>query len=151
MSTGFYHELIARGESEDAATQLFYEIAWKVYVKMGRFSWWLAGGGNQSVYSRLLKTTKLFRAFPFNSPSYKWKTVETANNIVGFDCVKCPVADYFKSKDLSKFCTKTWCRLDYPLAELWHSKLERTGSIAGGASKCDFRWIVNDKIGLPIK
>ena len=30
--------------------------------------------------------------------------------------------------------------MDYPLAELWHAKLERTGSIAGGADKCDFRW-----------
>ena len=146
MSTGFYHELIARGQSGDSATQLFYEIALKVYVKMGKFSWWLARWSNKSVYTRLLKTTELFRAFPFNSPSYEWKTVETAKNIVGFDCLKCPVADYFKSKQLSKFCTKTWCTLDYPLAELRHSKLQRTESIAGGAAKCDFRWIVNDKI-----
>ncbi|MEO7582161.1 MAG: L-2-amino-thiazoline-4-carboxylic acid hydrolase, partial [Ferruginibacter sp.] len=48
--------------------------------------------------------------------------------------------EYFLSKGLSKFCTKTWCSLDYRLAELWHAKLERTGTIAGGADKCDFRW-----------
>jgi hypothetical protein len=146
MSTAFYQELIIRGQSEEAATQLFYNIAWKVYEKMGKLSWWLAGGNNHTAYSRLLKTTKLFRAFPFNSPSYEWKDVQAQSNVVAFDCVRCPVAEYFKSKDLSRFCTKTWCTLDYPLAELWHSKLERTGSIAGGADKCDFRWIVNDKI-----
>jgi hypothetical protein len=28
------------------------------------------------------------------------------------------------------------------LAELWHAKLERTGSIAAGADKCDF-WGTN--------
>ena len=142
MSTAFYQELTARGQSEETSTQLFYDIAWKIYVKMGRLSWWLAGWGNRSTDGHLLKTTKLFRAFPFNSPSYEWKDVQTANNVVGFDWVRGPVAEYFQSKGLSKFCTKTWCSLDYPLAELWHAKLERTGSIAGGADKCDFRWTV---------
>ena len=146
-SAAFYQELTARGQSEETSTQLFYDIAWKIYVKMGRLSSWLAGWGNRSTDGHLLKTTKLFRAFPFNSPSYEWKDVQTANNIVDFDCVRCPVAEYFQSKGLSKFCTKTWCSLDYPLAELWHAKLERTGSIVGGAHKCDFRWIV--KMGKP--
>ncbi|MEO6731242.1 MAG: L-2-amino-thiazoline-4-carboxylic acid hydrolase, partial [Ferruginibacter sp.] len=133
MSTAFYQELTARGLHEETATRVFYDIAWKVYVKMGRFSWWLAGWGNRDIDNHLLKTTKLFRAFPFNSPSYEWQDVQTANNVVGFDCVRCPVAEYFLSKGLSKFCTKTWCSLDYRLAELWHAKLERTGTIAGGA------------------
>ena len=72
MSTAFYQELTSRGQSEETATQLFYDIAWKIYVKMGRLSWWLAGWGNRSIDGHLLKTTKLFRAFPFNSPSYEW-------------------------------------------------------------------------------
>ena len=146
MSTAFYQELTGRGITNEEATQLFYDIAWKVYVKMGNFSWWLAGIGNRKNYNQLKKATQLFRAFPFNNPSYKWKDVETENNVVGFDCLKCPVAEYFQSKGLSEFCTKTWCALDYPLAELWHAKLERTGSIASGADKCDFRWKGNDKI-----
>ena len=45
---------------------------------------------------------------------------------------------------MSDFCTNTWWKLDYPLAELWNAKLERTGSIASGAEICDFKWIVND-------
>lgn len=142
MSTAFYHELTARGKNKELATQLFYDIAWNVYQKMGRFSWWLAGWGNRSSYNRLLKATKLFRAFPFNSPSYQWKDKQTTTNVVGFDCVKCPVAEYFETKGLSKFCASTWCALDYPLAEMWNATLERTGSIAGGATVCDFRWKV---------
>jgi ubiquinone biosynthesis protein len=145
MSTGFYQELTARGKSEEITTQLFYDIAWEVYQKMGRFSWWLAGWGNQGGYARLLKATRLFRAFPFNSPSYQWKDVQAGNNVVGFDCLKCPVAEYFQTKGLSEFCTKTWCALDYPLAEMWDSKLERSGSIAGGTKVCDFRWKVKQK------
>jgi ubiquinone biosynthesis protein len=146
LSTAFYQELTARGQSEESTAKMFYDIAWKVYVKMGKLSWWLAGWGNRNVYSRLLKTTQLFRAFPFNSPSYKWKDVHMAGDVVGFDCLKCPVAEYFQSKGLSKFCTQTWCSLDYPLAEQWHAKLERTGSIAGGADKCDFRWAAQDNV-----
>lgn len=142
MSTGFYHELTARGKDEETTTQLFYDVAWKVYQKMGKFSWWLAGRGNKTSYNKLLKATKLFRAFPFNSPSYQWKDVNTDKNVVGFDCLKCPVAEYFETKGLSKFCAATWCALDYPLAEMWNAKLERTGSIAGGAKVCDFRWYV---------
>ncbi len=143
MSTAFYRELTARGQSKEGATRLFYEIAWEIYEKMGRFSWWLAGWRNNKGYGRLMKATKIFRAFPFNSPSYQWEEVRTDTNIVGFNCTKCPVAEYFQRQGLSTFCSKTWCALDFPLAELWHAKLERSGSIAGGADKCDFRWVIN--------
>jgi len=145
MSTAFYQELTLRGQTEETATQMFHDIAWKVYVKMGKLSWWLAGRGNR--YQHLLKATKLFRKFPFNNPSYVWQDVKTTNNVVRFNCLKCPVAEYFKSKGLSEFCVATWCALDYPLAKMWDAKLERTGSIAGGAAKCDFQWILNvDKV-----
>jgi ubiquinone biosynthesis protein len=144
LSTAFYNELTAKGQNEEATAKIFYDIAWKVYIKMGKLSWWLAGWRNRKVYGRLLKTTQLFRAFPFNSPSYKWQDIKTGDNVVGFDCLKCPVAEYFQSKGLSKFCTQTWCSLDYPLAQLWHAKLERTGSIAGGADK--FRWTAEDPL-----
>jgi len=140
MSTAFYRELSDKGQTDENATSLFYDIAWEVYRKMGRLSWLLAGWGNKGGYSRLIKATKLFRAFPFNSPSYQWSDIKTPDNVVGFDCLKCPVAEYFELNRLSKFCTATWCALDYPLAEMWNANLTRTGSIASGADTCDFRW-----------
>ncbi len=149
MSTAFYQELIVRGQTKEDATKLFYDIAWKVYVKMGKLSWWLAGHGNR--YQHLLKATKLFRKFPFNSPSYGWQDVETTSNVVSFNCVKCPVAEYFQSKGLSEFCVATWCALDYPLAEMWDASLERTGSIASGAEICDFRWILKEDKNKSLK
>lgn len=145
MSTAFYQELKTRGENDETTTKLFYDIAWKVYQKMGKFSWSIAGRGTRKNHERLRKATDFFRKFPFNSPSYQWKDIATNDNTVGFDCFKCPVAEYFQSKGLSQFCAATWCALDFPLAEMWNAKLERTGSIAGGADKCDFRWIPNNK------
>ncbi|MEO8416847.1 MAG: hypothetical protein ABI472_24500, partial [Ginsengibacter sp.] len=54
----------------------------------------------------------------------------------------------FKKFELGDVCYHTWCKLDFPLAEQWGGQLKRSGSIAGGAEKCDFRWIVNDKTGF---
>jgi len=141
MSVAFYNEFSARGIGHVETTKSFYEISWIVYKKLGKFSWWMAGFRGRTGYSRLKKATELFRAFPFNNPSYKWQNVSTKEGVVGFDCLKCPVAEYFKSKGLADFCVDTWCALDFPLAEQWDSRLIRASNIAGGAQKCDFRWI----------
>jgi len=89
---------------------------------------------------RLRVATTAFRTFPFSSPSYLWKDVEAAPRTVAFNCLKCPVAEHFRAHDLSDVCVKTWCALDFPLARQWGATLERTGTIAGGAAACDFRW-----------
>lgn len=141
MSTAFYNEFSSRGKNHAETTNSFYEIAWIVYQKLGKFSWRMAGFGSKRGAERLKKATVLFRAFPFNAPSYKWQDVKDIEGVVAFDCLKRPVAEYFKSKGLSKFCSETWCALDFQLAEQWNSELIRTNSIAGGAQKCDFRWI----------
>lgn len=144
MSTAFYNELLKRDVNDTQATQYFYDIAWKVYKIMGKFSWNLTRLKYRKKSKRLVYATELFRAFPFNSPSYKWKNIPQPNDIVRFNCEKCPVAEYFKDKGLSEFCVNTWCALDFPLAKMWNAKLERTNSIAGGAKTCDFKWIPND-------
>jgi L-2-amino-thiazoline-4-carboxylic acid hydrolase len=141
MSTAFYQELTSRGKDEKTATKMFYDIAWNIYKKMGGFTWKLTGCKKRGSINRLILATKLFRKFPFNSPSYKWSDQPGFNNTVCFNCLKCPVAEYFETKNLSNFCAETWCALDFPLAKLWNGKLERTGSIAGGAKVCDFKWI----------
>lgn len=144
MSTAFYLELTEKGISETKTTRYFYDIAWKVYKIMGRISWNLTQFKSHNKEKRLKYATQLFRAFPFNSPSYKWQNIAQKDNSVCFNCTKCPVAEYFKTKGLSQFCVETWCALDFPLAEMWHGKLERTNSIAGGAEICDFKWKPNN-------
>ncbi len=144
MSTAFYQELTNRGVSETKTTQYFYDIAWKVYKVMGKLSWGLTGLKHQNKAKRLAYATELFRTFPFNSPSYKWNNIPQADNSVCFNCTMCPVAEYFEHQGLSRFCVKTWCALDFPLAEMWNAKLERTNSIAGGAKVCDFKWKPNN-------
>jgi ubiquinone biosynthesis protein len=145
MSRAFYEVLMAREIGTNKTTELFNKIAWMIYQKMGGIVWKLARIKSENNPNRLLLATRYFRTFPFSSPSYSWKDVPSENKaIVGFDCLKCPVAEYFKAHNLSKFCSDTWCELDFALAEKWESKLIRTGSIAGGSVKCDFRFIANE-------
>ncbi len=143
MSTAFYLELTSRGIDETTSTKIFYDIAWIVYKKMGQYAWKLTRWKTRSNISRLVLATRLFRKFPFNSPSYQWNDEPSLNNTVCFNCLKCPVAEYFETKNLSIFCVETWCAFDFPLAQLWGGTIERTGSIAGGSKVCDFKWISN--------
>lgn len=106
----------------------------------------MAGAMSNESVKKLRFATTAFRTFPFDSPSYLWKDVPAPPGVVAFDCLKCPVAEHFRSHNLSDLCVNTWCKLDYPLARQWGSELMRTGTIASGASVCDFRWhVVPDK------
>lgn len=143
MSTAFYNSLLKKNKTKEEVTNIFYSIAWKVYKIMGRNTWYLTRLSGNKTYSRLKCATNLFRTFPFNSPSYLWEDIQTTKETVSFNCIRCPVAEYFKTKDLSEFCVQTWCALDFPLAQMWESQLDRNNTIAGGAEECDFRWKPN--------
>jgi ubiquinone biosynthesis protein len=142
VTIALYQALLAAGQSKEGATSLIYEMAWSVYTKMGEVPWTIAGFLSQDAYEKVRFATTAFRQFPFSAPSYKWQDVDAAPEVVAFNCLTCPVAEYFRSHHLSELCVDTWCKLDYPLARQWGAELQRTGTIAGGASVCDFRWQV---------
>lgn len=135
-----YEALTAVGQTKDGATDLIYQIAWEVYTVMGDLPWFVSGTFTQDGLKRLKLATDAFRSFPFGSPAYLWQDVDAGEGVVAFDCLRCPVAEYFASHNLSELCMKTFCNLDFPLAEQWGAKLERTGTLASGAPRCDFRW-----------
>ncbi len=140
LTIAMYEALLARGQTAEGATTLIYDMAWLVYTKMGEVPWMMAGAISNESIKKLRFATTAFRTFPFDSPSYLWKDVDAAPDVVAFDCLKCPVAEHFRTHNLSDLCVNTWCKLDYPLARQWGSELTRTGTIASGAPVCDFRW-----------
>ncbi len=107
---------------------------------MGDLPWFAGGAFTRDGYQRLKLATDAFRTFPFGSPAYLWQDVEAGEGVVGFDCLRCPVAEYMASHNRSELCVQTFCNLDFPLAQQWGATLERTGTIASGAPRCDFRW-----------
>jgi ubiquinone biosynthesis protein len=53
------------------------------------------------------------------------------------------VAAFFIGQDAAELCVRTWCALDYPLAQKWGGRLERSGTLAMGMKHCDFRWHID--------
>jgi ubiquinone biosynthesis protein len=129
----------------EKATELIFEIGWKVYSRMSEWPLLIAGMFSDDPRKRMDIATRIFRNFPFTAPDYGWEDVEADSNTVAFNCTRCHVAELFKKHDLADVCYGTWCSLDFPLAEKWGGYLERTNSIAGGAEICDFRWRIPRK------
>lgn len=141
--------LLRRGVDAATSHRLIYDIGWTVYRQMAEPPLLIASAFTRDPRKRLKLATDMFRSFPFGSPSYEWRDVSSPNGAVAFDCVKCPVAELFASQNASELCVQTFCRLDFPLAETWGGQLERSGTIASGAERCDFRWSPQRPPGQP--
>ncbi|WP_175546969.1 AarF/UbiB family protein [Modicisalibacter ilicicola] len=137
---GLYRALRERDVDKRRAYGLIYDTGWRLYRQMGESPLLLASAYTRDPYKRLKIATELFRLFPFGEPGYRWQDVTAAPGVVAFDCLECPVARFFIQNNEPELCVNTWCNLDFPLAEKWGGHLERTGTIASGASRCDFRW-----------
>jgi ubiquinone biosynthesis protein len=147
-SLALYNTLIKSEKNKEEAISLIYKIGWKIYTHMGKIPMLIAGIFSDNPIKKMELATQIFRMFPFTAPDYGWEDINSDKNIIAFNCTRCHIAEYFKKFELGDVCYHTWCRLDYPLAEQWGGQLKRTGTIAIGADKCDFRWLVNDKTGF---
>jgi ubiquinone biosynthesis protein len=140
LTAGLYRALLARGLAEAEARRRTAEVTWLVYEKMAAVPWALARLMEREPYGRLEKATDLLRRFPFRAPSYDMVDVPAERDVVAFDVRRCPVAEYLRAEGLSELCVEAWCNLDILLANKWGARLERTGTLAQGAERCDFRW-----------
>ena len=127
------------GIANPEAGDLIREIGWRVYRAWGLVPGVIAHLITRDPVRRLRVGTRLFRRFPFTPPGYRTEDLPVEGG-VALDVYRCPVADYFRAQGLSELCVRTWCALDEPLAEMWGGTLERQGTLAGGAARCDFTW-----------
>lgn len=141
LTIGFYRALVSQGHSPEQSRELTGGVTETVYSKMSVFPTQLSKLGVRSPKGRVRRATNLFRRFPFGPPSYEMVDV-THGDAVAFDVRRCPVAEHFRAHGLGEVCVATWCNLDYALAERWGARLERTKTLAGGDTHCDFRWHV---------
>ncbi|MCA9688548.1 MAG: L-2-amino-thiazoline-4-carboxylic acid hydrolase [Nannocystaceae bacterium] len=142
LTVGLYRAITARGVCEDEARALTAAVTWRIYEKMASIPSALARVSAHTAFDFLKRATDLFRRFPFSAPSYVMEDVASNDDVVAFDVRRCPVAEHFRSQGLGELCVASWCNLDVPLAQRWGAQLERSRTIAGGASHCDFRWRV---------
>ena len=139
-AVSLYRALLQKSFSAEEASRLVSEAAWLVYAKMALPPRVLATLLTRNPLGRLKIATDFFRWFPFGPPSYRMEDVPAEAGVVAFDVLRCPVAEFFRQEGLPELCVHTFCELDFPLANAWGGSLERTGTLAGGAKRCDFRW-----------
>lgn len=140
LTLAMHQVLLRYGVAPEESYRLIYAIGWKFYQHMGEPPLLFAAAFTHDPGKRLRLATDLFRIFPFGAPGYRWRDVPSAERVVAFDCTRCPVAEFFARQNASELCVQTWCNLDFPLAEKWGGRLERSGTLAMGRPYCDFRW-----------
>lgn len=131
--------LVADGIDRAYAIELVGDACWKVYAQWGQIPRLIARLRTRDPARRMRLSVELFLRYPFNRPGYRYDDVPEPRGR-GLDMLRCPVADYLTSNEASDLCVATWCNLDYPLARMWGGELERHGTLAAGARRCDFRF-----------
>lgn len=143
LSLAMLHSLTMDGIERKYAIELIGDTCWKIYQYWGRvgcFLGWLSRRDPIKDHARRIsKDGSWPMSFPFNPPGYRARYVATQGGL-GFNVIRCPVAEYFHTHGSEELAVSTWCMLDYPLAEMIEMKLVRTQTLAAGDDQCDFRW-----------
>lgn len=143
LTLAMLRTLTTAGLERQYAIELIGDTCWKIYQYWGRVGRLIGRLSRrhpiQDHTRRILEDGSWPMSFPFNPPGYRALYVSTKGGL-GFNVIRCPVAEYFQTHGASDLAVGTWCVLDYPLAEMLEMKLVRTQTLAAGDPQCDFRW-----------
>jgi len=149
LSLAMLRSLTSAGIERKYAIELIGDACWKIYQYWGRAGRFI--GRTLSRHDSMKEQARWVTkdgswpmSFPFNPPGYRALYVPTKGGL-GFNVIRCPVAEYFYARGASDLAVNTWCMLDYPLAEMVNLKLVRTQTLAAGSQLCDFRWFTTAK------
>ena len=148
LTLAFQRSLVDAGIEQGYAIELIGDICWEIYQYWGRIgrSFFRLSSHDpiKDHVKRVGKDGSWPISFPFNPPGYRAWYVPTKNGI-GFNVIRCPVAEYFRTNGAADLAVGTWCMLDYPLAEMVNLNLVRTQTLAAGDDQCNFRWFAATK------
>lgn len=142
-----YQTLLETGMERNDAIQLVSDINWYVYKRGMKLPKWLAGMITRDPVRQMQVISNLIMTkFPFNPPGFQSNMLASERG-GRFDVLRCPVADQMRAllpeQEARNLCVATWCIQDYAAAELWGGRLERSGTIANGADRCDFHFVID--------
>ncbi|NIW50099.1 MAG: hypothetical protein GWN14_27150 [candidate division Zixibacteria bacterium] len=76
----------------------------------------------------------------FSPPGYQYRLGNLEDGFY-LDVYRCPVAELMKSNEAAELCIQSWCGVDSGLAQIFGQEMKRTGTIAMGEEKCDFKFL----------
>jgi hypothetical protein len=124
------------GVNRDEAHRLVAEINWRLYRPLVHLSAWVARRTSDEPHQRLAGQVRRQLGFPFDDPGWQHRV----HDELGYDVVRCPIADYLGAHGASEVCTAAFCEQDHRVAMVWRARLRRTTTLADGAERCDFRY-----------
>ncbi len=140
LTLAAYRSLRQAGLDEAAARQQTAALTWAFYRPAAFLLWRLARLCSRHPLARVRQAMRWTWRFPYNPPGYLMQEVEVRAEGYGFDVLRCPAADYLRRQGAGALCQAAWCDLDDRLAAAWGLRLERSGTLASGAPRCDFRF-----------
>lgn len=135
----YFRVLLSSGIKREYAIELISDISWRVYEKWGKLVIKTVRLVWRNPAKQIHMANTVFSRFLFPAPDFRFEQVLNEEGI-SLDTIHCPVAEYLCAEDASDLCFGAWCNVDFALAEMWGMRLERTGTLAQGAKRCDFRF-----------
>ena len=141
LTLAMHRSLTDAGIERGYAIELLGDTCWQIYQYWGSLGRFVAPlfpqRGLLAKRPRPDGTWPI--AFRFTYPGYVARYVPTEKG-VGFDMVRCPVAEYFRAQGAGDVAVGSWCTLDYALGDVGQIRMaRRTQTLAAGDSRCDFR------------
>jgi hypothetical protein len=128
-----------RSSKRPESIELVGDTCWRFYRHWGRATRAVTHLIARNPTQQLRLSVNAFLTYPFGRPGYRFDDVPEADGR-SLNMLRCPVVDYLAQRGAADLCAGSWCNLDYALAEMWGARLQRTGTLAGGAVCCDFRF-----------
>lgn len=145
MSLAIYRAIRKMGVEPGYATELTTDYLWVEYRKTTSIQRWIGHLFAREPRRQMRLIQRIFLRFPMASPGYRC-TVREVPGAFAYDIARCPVYDYFATQDAEalEFFRRSWCTLDYPLAEhlVEGGRFERSKVLSAGDDICDMRWCV---------
>lgn len=131
--------LMSTGIARDDAIQLIREMIWQVTSASTSTANRLTRVFLRDQMRRLEYLVDLVMKVVFCKPAYQTAKGQLEGGFY-MDVRTCPVAVYMRANQAADLCVGTWCAVDFGLVEITGGRLERSGTLAMGKEKCDFKF-----------
>ena len=142
LTLALYRALLAEGVQERYAIELLTDLVWKVYAKWVAPLRLLARRVTDDPQEQMNLMLRMFLRYPFSRPGYDWQARQEPGAFA-LDIYRCPVYDYLKSQGADQFMLRSWCTLDFALAQVMTKggHYQRPHTLAAGDKLCDMKWL----------
>lgn len=151
VAAGLYHVSLYRrlcglGMGQEEATQACFDLAWDVYKKAVRGTYWLVRPFAWTRRAQMNAIILLMNKFPFSEdPNGFQRTITIREDHIDTNWTRCAVLENIRALDDAEavqFFHNTWCQYDFLFPGLVSKQgyYEREHVMSAGDKVCDMKW-----------